>query len=71
MSVQYLNLVANLANVAVTFFTALVALIALFKARKIMVLVDGQLTELKTLIASSSKAEGVLEGKADEKANPS
>lgn len=33
--------------------------------------VDGRLTELKALIAKSSHAEGVLEGAANEKANPS
>lgn len=70
MTVQDLNLVANMMSAFVGFFTALVALFALFKAREVKVLVDGQFTEMKLLIAKLARAEGVIEGKAEERANP-
>lgn len=71
MTVQYLNLIANFLTVASTLLTAVVALVAVFKAQKITIMLDGQLSELKTLIAKSAKAEGVIEGKAEERSNPS
>lgn len=39
------------------------------KIQEIHVSLDGRLTQLTDLIAKSSHAEGMLEGKAEEKAN--
>lgn len=64
-----------LATSVMGFLTGFVSLIYAFKskqtAQRIEISVDGQLADFKALIASSSRAEGVIEGKAEERANPS
>lgn len=65
----------TLATVIASFATAMVGLYRGVKNGKniqqIHISLDGELKELKKLIASSSHAEGVIEGRANEKANPS
>lgn len=41
------------------------------RIQEIHISLNSELKELKTLIAKDSRAEGVIEGKATEKANPS
>lgn len=71
MNVEYVTL----ATAGAAFLTALIGLYRGFKRDKniqqIHISLNSELSELKKLIASSSKAEGILEGRADEKANPS
>lgn len=71
MNVEYVTL----ATAGAAFLTALIGLYRGFRNGKniqqIHISLNSELSELKKLIAKSSRAEGVLEGRADEKANPS
>ena len=68
MTVDYITL----GTAFLAFLTALAGLVKGLRngasIQRIEVSVDGELTKLKELIAKSSHAEGVLEGKAEEKA---
>lgn len=65
-------------TLATAFLALLASLVGLWKSsrngssiQRVEISVDGRMTELKELIAKSSHAEGVIEGKATEKAEHS
>jgi len=65
----------TLATAVVGLCTGVIGMVLAFKStrtsQEIKISVDGQLSDFKALIAKSSRAEGVIEGRAEEKAKQS